>query len=182
MSDESVRHLLLIGARGAGKSTIGRQLANRLNRPFVDLDDLALALCDGDSVRDVWRTKGEQTWRRAELAGLEQTLGTPESTVLALGGGAVMTIEVAEAIRTLQREGRVVVVYLCARPETLRGRLAAEPGDRPGLTGDDPIAEVQAVLAAREPTYHALADHVINIDDRSVDETVSAVAAVFDAM
>jgi shikimate kinase len=85
---------------------------------------------------------------------------------------------IESARRLLEREraaGRAWIVYLRCSVDELKRRLRAAPGDRPGLTGGDPIAEVAAVLAVREPTYRALADLVLPADELAMDETAAAI-------
>ena len=167
--------LLLIGPRGSGKSSVGVRLAGKLGMPFLDLDDIVLGSFDEDSVTEVWKTQGEPAWREAEMDALKKTLGEKES-VIALGGGVPM-IENARTLINFSREtGEAMVVYLRCEPGELRRRLEAVPGDRPGVTSDDPIAEIKEVLALREPTYTQLADHVIDVSTATEEKIATDLA------
>jgi shikimate kinase len=151
--------IVLIGPRASGKTSLGQALARRLRRRFIDLDALVLEHLGAATVTEAWRRGGESAWRAAEAAVLEKALEHPEG-VVALGGGTPMIPAGRRRLERLRREGRIRVVYLECPVAELTGRLRGEPGDRPSLTGADPAAEIEAVLADREATYRALADVV----------------------
>ncbi|MBT8487050.1 MAG: AAA family ATPase [Phycisphaerales bacterium] len=157
-------NLLLIGARASGKTTVGRHLARISRLRFVDLDDRVQAMFPEDSVTEIWTVHGEPAWRVAETRALESVLAE-EDQVVALGGGTPMIPAARSLIEHARRTGRARVLYLRCTPGELARRLEHAAGDRPSLTGDDPAAEVAAVLAARSDTYEALADVVYDGDD-----------------
>lgn len=150
-------HILLIGPRASGKTTLGRQLAKRLNRPFTDLDERVLAQFDQPSVRAVWNAYGEAAWRSAEVQVLAEVMEEGDA-IIALGGGAPIIPEASAMIDQARRSGEAAVVYLAWEPDVLIDRLKQDTGDRPGLISDDPATEVPIVLAQREPIYRSLAD------------------------
>jgi shikimate kinase len=157
--------VLLIGPRGAGKTTVGRSLAAHLQRPFLDLDELVLDQLDASSVRDVFATRGESAWRHAEgavCAHLLAPLRTDRARVIALGGGTPMVEQARKAIESARRDGSGVVAYLACPPDVLIARLRLNAGDRPRLTTKPVEEEVRDILAARESTYRALADIVLD--------------------
>lgn len=155
-----------MGLRGSGKTTIGRLLAQRTGRPFVDLDDRALAHFAETTVTEVWRVHGEPAWRDAEALALRELLAGHEE-IVALGGGTPMIDDARGQIEHHRRAGTATVVYLRCDALELSRRLAADTGDRPSLTGTDPVSEIRGVLDAREPTYHALADLEYDVSDVS---------------
>lgn len=168
-------NLILIGLRGSGKSTVGRQVAARLARPFVDLDDVTPGLLGASGVREAWERFGEGAFRRAEADAAARVLDAG-GRVVALGGGTPTAPGVADLLLRERRDGRAVVVYLRASAETLRRRLeAADHTDRPSLTGAGVTQEVAAVLAARDAPYRRLADHVVECDTLTVEQTTDAV-------
>ncbi len=178
-------NVLLIGPRGCGKSSVGVLLAGRLEIPFRDLDDIVLGSFEQASVSEVWAMCGESAWREAEVSSLKESLGEA-SSVIALGGGVPM-IEDARTLINLAREaGEAVVIYLRCEPDELRRRLIKDSGDRPGggrtggdrpgLTGADPIAEIDDVLAQRHPTYARMADHVFDVSAATVEKTAEQLA------
>lgn len=140
--------LVLIGARGAGKTTVGALLAERLGLPLVDTDTLVAAAA-GRSVPAIFGEEGEAGFRRYERAVCE---GLADATgVIATGGGIVLD---PTNVAFLRRRARLV--WLEAPPEELVSRCAGS--DRPALTALSPEAEMRAVLQAREPRYRAAAD------------------------
>jgi shikimate kinase len=169
-------NLLLIGPRGSGKTTVGRLLAARRQRPFIDLDDVALASFSNKTIGEVWKAHGEHAWRNAEVAALTDVLSR-DGQVIALGGGVPM-IDKAKAMLAFQARPReIFVVYLRCTPQILAARLRSAPGDRPSLTGANFIEEIPAVLAAREPTYLDMADVAYDVGtDESAAEVAEGVA------
>ena len=168
-------NVLLIGPRGSGKSSVGFLLAARLEIPFRDLDDIVLGGFEQASVTEVWAMCGESAWREAEVNSLKEILGDVAS-VIALGGGVPM-IEDARTLINLSREtGEAIVIYLRCEPDELRRRLIEDSGDRPGLTGADPIAEIDVVLFRRHPTYVQMADRVFDTSAASVEKTAEQLA------
>ena len=146
-------NLYLVGLPGAGKSTLGRQLARRLNKTFVDADaELERKL--GVTIPTIFEIEGEASFRdREEAVILELT--TLSNVVLATGGGAV--------IRPLNRERlkqNGTVVYLHAMPEMLRERTRRSR-HRPLLNAADPIARLTELYAARDALYREVASIVI---------------------
>ena len=163
------RHLVLVGMMGAGKTTVGRRAAQRLGWRFVDAD-AAIERRAGCTVREVFARDGEPAFRDLESAVLADLLAAEEPAVIACGGGAVLREANREAARA-----RAEVVWLRARPETLATRLARQAGTRPLLDGDLP-AKVARLVAERRPAYAAAAHHVIDVDELTAEQTVTALA------
>ena len=171
-------NVLLIGLRGSGKSTIGCELAGRLNRPFVDLDERVLATFAEASVSEVWSAHGEAAWREAEASSLEAVLRGADQ-VIALGGGTPMIADARRRIESCQRAGEARVVYLQCDVRELARRLTRDVGDRPSLTGEDPIDEIRTVLEARETTYQELADFVCDVTDATPEVAAESIEGLF---
>lgn len=168
--------LALIGLRGSGKSTLGRQLAERLARPFIELDDLTPRVLGAASVAEAWSHHGEAEFRRAELIALREAMSRPGS-ITALGGGTPMAPGAADLLRAERDAGRLRIAYLAAGASTLRARLeAGDMTQRPSLTGADPLVEIEAVLAVRDPVYRDLADAVIETEGRTPDAVLADLA------
>jgi shikimate kinase len=151
-------NIYLIGARASGKTTLGRRLAARLKRPFVDTDQ-RIRLRTGKTVADLVAAGGWEAFREAEALALsEVALFTGQ--VVSCGGGIVLRQE----NRDLLAGGRVV--YLKAPAEVLAARLERSPGNaqRPSLTGADIKDEVCKVLAEREALYLSCARLVLRAD------------------
>lgn len=165
------RNLVLIGGRACGKTSVGQALAQALQRPFVDLDEVLVAEA-GRSIAELVAEEGWPGFRRREKELVARWGGRP-GQVLAPGGGVVLD---PENVRILREHG--LVIWLYAEPATLSQRLRQDQGSRdfrPSLTGADPTAEMERVLAEREPLYRAAAHLVIDTQGLSVDEVVSSI-------
>ncbi len=150
------RTIFLVGARAAGKTTVGRHLARELAADFVDTDQY-MSEVHRITVAEIVASEGWEGFRRRESAALREV--TEPGRVIATGGGMVL----AELNRTFMRENGLVF-YLSAPAEVLGARLAADPqaAQRPSLTGKSAVEEVAQVLAEREALYREAAHHVIN--------------------
>ena len=158
---QGVEHLILIGPRASGKSTVGCALAAAWAIPFVDLDERVRAAFGNGSVREIWARWGEARWRECEARTLEEVLDEPGPQVLALGGGTPMTDSSRERLAREQVRERAIIVHLDVPIEELRRRLATEAGDRPALRGAGVMDEVAQIVAERRPTYLALAKYTV---------------------
>jgi shikimate kinase len=164
-----VRHVVLVGLMGAGKSTVGRALAARLGQPFVDNDD-ALQRRTGRSARDIAAADGVDALHAQEAATLLATLEATEPAVIAAAAAAVLDPAVAAALPAHY------VVYLRAAPVALAVRVAADDNAiRP--TGDRPPAEVlHDQFAQRDAVYTAQASLVVDAT-QPIDAIVASISA-----
>jgi shikimate kinase len=152
--------IVLVGMPGSGKSTIGRQLARRLNWPFFD-SDTEIERQLGCSIRSHFEQHGEASFRDIEQRVLESLLAQ-DSQVVATGGGAVLR----EANRHLmQAHGQVV--YLRSTPEELIRRLRHDT-NRPLLQVRDPVRKLRELFRERDPLYRDAARFVIETGRPSV--------------
>lgn len=158
------RPIILVGMMGAGKTTVGRRLAARLGRDFVDADREIEARC-GVPIATIFELEGEPGFRRRERAMLEKLVALPD-IVLATGGGAVL----AEENRRLLRE-RGWVVYLKAATPELWSRLRRDR-TRPLLQTPNPRERIAQLLAQREPLYEAVAHCTVHSTHQPVDALV----------
>ncbi|MEN4170424.1 shikimate kinase AroL [Serratia marcescens] len=163
--------LFMIGARGAGKTTVGSALALALGYQFVDTD-LFMQQAAQMSVAEMVEREGWLGFRRRETIAL-QTVTKP-STIVATGGGAIL----AEENRQFMRQ-HGAVIYLRAPASVLAQRLEEYPEDaqRPTLTGRPIAEEMREVLAAREALYQEAAHYVMDgaADPQRVVEQILAV-------
>lgn len=164
--------LFLIGYRGSGKTTVGRIVADRLGRSFVDADAV-LEERFGRTIRDIFSDEGEPSFRDKEATVLAD-LCTRTNTVIATGGGIVLR---EENRKLLKRHG--VVAWLTADPATLLGRIETDrttADRRPTLAGGG-LAEIEQLLAVREPLYRACADVVVPVGALSPEQAADAILA-----
>ena len=162
-------NLFLIGLMGAGKSTLGRQIARRLGLPFLDAD-IELERRLGVTIATIFEIEGEQAFRDREEALIDE-LTERSNIVLATGGGAITR----EASRRCLHE-RGTVVYLHATADTLFVRIR-NARNRPMLKVEDPRARLVALYSERDPLYREIADHVIESDRDTVMRFARSLAA-----
>ncbi|MBX3468323.1 MAG: helix-turn-helix domain-containing protein [Planctomycetes bacterium] len=141
------RGVALLGLRGAGKSTLGPRLAAALGIAFVELDD-RIEEAAGLSLTELFALHGEGYYRRLEVQVLSSLLAAGRPFVVALGGGIVQNDEAFRLARA-----HCTTVWLRARPEDHMQRVLAQGDRRPIAGRDDAMAELEAILAAREPLY-----------------------------
>lgn len=146
------RSVVLIGMMGAGKSSIGRRLANALQLPFLDAD-LEIEKAANLTIPEIFEKHGEPHFREGEERVIARLLGSGPA-VLAAGGGAFMS---ARTRRRCRAKG--VTVWLKADVPVMLERVRKK-GNRPMLNGDNPEARMRALLKEREPVYET-ADIVI---------------------
>lgn len=155
--EPSHRHVVLIGLRASGKSTVGLALARVLGTGFIDLDDRTRTLLGAASIRAAFEQAGEPAFRQAEASALAAALVEPAS-VIALGGGTPTAPGAEELLKAAKAAGRAAIVFLDPPNETLAARLKASAGDRPSLTGRGVVEEIDEVARERRERYAALAD------------------------
>lgn len=158
--------LILVGLPGSGKSTVGRNLARRLDIPFSDSDHV-IEQQIGCSIREFFAREGEDAFRDIEQQVIANLAGEPG--VLATGGGAVLR----EANRKVLREAGQVI-YLRSNPEDLFRRLRYD-ANRPLLQVDDPLARLRELHALRDPLYRETAHFVIETGRPSVPTLVNMI-------
>jgi shikimate kinase len=159
--------LVLIGAPGAGKSTVGKALSEKLNREFLDTDVL-IQDSTGKTITDIFVLDGEEAFRAIELKVLADVLNS-ENTVISLGGGA----PISEQAQKLITDSQSLVIFLDVSLATAAPRVGFNR-DRPLLLGN-PRAQWQALSDKRRPIYERLADVAIKVDEMDVDAIVTAI-------
>ena len=157
----------LVGLPGSGKSTVGRQLARRLQLPFIDSDPVIERRL-GCSIRAYFEREGEESFRDVEEAVLDELTQT-HAGVLSTGGGAVLRAANRERLRM-----RSHVVYLHSAPEEVFRRLRRDV-NRPLLQVDDPLSRLRDLYAVRDPLYREAAHFVIETGRPSVATLVNMI-------
>ncbi len=157
---------MLIGLPGAGKTTVGRLVADRLHAGFVDIDNVLIRK-EGKPIAMIFAEKGEQAFREMERKEVETAL-THEPAVIAPGGGWAVQPGALDAAKP-----RGYLVYLKARAEVAAGR--AEPsGTRPVLMGDDPVARMRELFTQRDP-YYSKADATVQTEAKSAENVAAEI-------
>jgi XRE family aerobic/anaerobic benzoate catabolism transcriptional regulator len=169
--DDRARRIALVGLRGAGKSTLGQQLAKALGCPFIELDRLVEQEY-GARIPDLIEIAGVATFRRYERACLERVIAANEAAVIATAGGIVAN---AETYGFLLRHTHTV--WLKARPDDHMGRVMQQGDFRPMAQNREAMADLVAILDARSPDY-ARADAELDTSGDSVDQSFAKLATI----
>jgi shikimate kinase len=162
-------NIFLVGLMGAGKSTVGRILARRLSKRFVDTDH-EIEKRNGVTIPVIFEIEGEEGFRRREqevLADLSQEKGL----ILSTGGGIVLKPENREVLRN-----HGFVVYLNARPELLADRTKHDRS-RPLLNVEDPLTRLRELHAVRDPLYREVAHAIVETGRGAPQQVVQAILA-----
>lgn len=155
ISDSSEKKELtisLVGMMGSGKTSVGKILAAKLDRAFVDSDSI-IELMAGKPIPDIFNDEGEEYFRALERVAILETLEGPPC-ILATGGGAVGTPDVLQALI-----GESIMIWLKASPEDLWQRIRYE-SHRPLLQTPDPASRLAELSAEREALYRQAAIHI----------------------
>jgi len=167
-------NLILIGYRGAGKSTVGRRLADRLKMTFVDTDDL-IEKRQGMPVTDIVKSRGWGHFRKVENKVIEE-ISKEDHLIIAPGGGAVLDTDNVNALR---RNG--TMIWLKADRPTLLKRMNQDPQTnlrRPTLTGKGTSEELKEILSLREPIYERASEIQIDTSNLDVETVVENILTV----
>ena len=161
------QNIFLVGPMGAGKSTIGRQLAQSMGYEFQDSDQ-EIQRRTGVDIATIFEFEGEEGFRNRERQVIED-LAQQDNIVLATGGGAVMVAENRQ-----QLAARGFVIYLHCSPEQQYARTARDR-NRPLLDTDDPQQKLKDLMAEREPVYRQVADMVVSTERRGTSSVVKEI-------
>ena len=157
---------------GAGKTTIGRQLAKKLAVKFFDSDH-EIEQRTGADIPWIFEIEGEDGFRKRETQIISE-LVSQDNIVLSTGGGVVMNPENRKA---LKENG--YIIYLQSSPEKLYKRTANDKR-RPLLQGDDKLKQIKKILKEREPLYEALANKIINTDKLTIKQIVQKILGILE--
>ena len=161
------QNILLVGPMGAGKSSIGRRLAKRINREFIDCDH-ALEERTGVTITTIFELEGEKGFRERESKILSE-LCQREDTVIATGGGVILK----EENRKVLTENNTVV-YLQASVDTQLKRTLHDK-NRPLLEIGDRRAKLMSLAKTRNPLYEEVANIIIKTDTQSISNSIKTI-------
>ena len=168
MKTNNFGNIFLVGLMGAGKSTIGKQLARELGKQFRDSDS-EIEKRTGVNIDVIFDIEGEQGFRQRETRILKE-LVEERGIVLATGGGAVLA---PENRQLLSDNG--LIIYLKASAEHLAGRVKLDRR-RPLLQTGDKLAKIRELMTQRDPVYQQLADLVVETNNRSIPRVVREIS------
>lgn len=168
--NKPIKHIILIGFMGTGKSTVGKALAKKLRVSFVDTDQ-AIELFEGMSISEVFATQGEAYFRKVESKILTELLEYPDSQqVIATGGGVILS----EKNRMLLEKHHVFLLQ--ASIGEILSRVKKEQHQRPLLGKEDEIQDrITNLLNERNALYEYTADYIIQTDHKSIDTIIDEI-------
>ncbi|MFC2031854.1 shikimate kinase [Chloroflexota bacterium] len=161
-------NVALIGFMGTGKSTIGRVLAEKLNKKFVELDVL-IEQRVGKSIPEIFQQDGEITFRELEIEVIKEVF-RDRNLVIACGGGIVLNKINVDRLRQ-----ESITVYLTASPKTILKRVLADEETRPLLNVPDKVSSIRELLRFRKPFYERSADIKIDTSKMNIDSVVEQI-------
>lgn len=162
-----MKNIVLVGFMGTGKTAVGKRIAQRLGRHFVDTDT-EIERVTGKTIPQIFTQYGEIRFRSEERL-IIQKLSCREGLVIATGGGVVLN---PDNVADLKRNG--IIICLCARPEIIEQRVKGKK-NRPLLPKKEDLRQrIKEMLAKREPFY-AVADFTLETDNKSLDEVINQI-------
>lgn len=167
-------NIVLIGFRGTGKSTIGKLLAKRLKRDFID-SDKHIESSTRKTIKSIFEDDGEEGFRKIEADTIAE-LSKADNKVISVGGGSVLK---EENVRNLKDNG--FLVLLEATPEIIHSRIAQDKEttqQRPSLTDKKPLDEIKYLIEKREHAYKNAADFTINTSYVSCEDIVNEIITI----
>lgn len=168
MTLEIERTIVLVGLMGAGKTTIGKRLADKLDLKFIDIDE-KIEKQEGMKISKIFSEKGEEYFREVEKNAIAEELNSGEVNVMATGGGAFLNKETRKLIKK-----NSISVWLRAGIEMILERVSRN-SDRPLLAGDNKREVLEKLIEERYPVY-AEADLIVDSDNgphyKVVDEII----------
>jgi shikimate kinase len=161
-------NIALIGFMGTGKTAVGRVLAEKLNKDFIELDEL-IEQKAGKTIPEIFAQEGEIAFRELEIEAARK-VAEKENKVIACGGGVVLNQINIDRLRQ-----HSVIVYLTASPEVILKRTSSDTDERPLLVAEDKAAEVVKLLKFRQPFYQRAADITVNTTGLDVAEVAAQI-------
>lgn len=153
----TINNIIIVGITGVGKTTIGKFLAEKLDKQFIDLDKFIELAC-GVDIPTIFELEGEDGFRERETESLKELINNHDNYVLSLGGGCVIRPENRQIIT----RNNNLVVQLVADIRILVDRLSKSPSKRPLLANQDLKTKIERLYADRRDFYDSVSDITIN--------------------
>ncbi|TXI91110.1 MAG: shikimate kinase [Neisseriales bacterium] len=166
----TAKNIIIVGITGVGKTTIGKVLAEKLDKQFIDLDKYIEVTC-GVDIPTIFELEGEVGFRDRETLALKQVVSQMDNYVLSLGGGCVIRSENRQIIT----RSNSLVLQLLADLNVLVERLVKSPNKRPLLANQDIRNKIQNLLDERKEFYDAVSDLTINTTNLKPTQVVNKV-------
>ncbi|GAG00056.1 unnamed protein product [marine sediment metagenome] len=160
--------IALMGFMGTGKTVVGKVLAEKLGRDFVEMDTL-IEQKAGKPISEIFQQDGEIAFRELEIEVTREVAGN-KNQVIACGGGLVLN---TISIDRLKKDS--VIVYLTALPKVILERVSGDRGERPLLQVTNPALTIQELLRFRKPFYERAADIKINTSNLDVNSVAEQI-------
>ncbi len=161
-------NVALIGFMAAGKTAVGKILAEKLSKKFIEQDSL-IEQKAGKSIPEIFQEDGEIAFRELEIEVTREISGK-KNLIIACGGGVILN-----KINIDRLKENSVIVYLTASPRTILKRISTEGGQRPLLEVDNPILTIRELLRFRKPFYKRAADIKISTSKLDIDSVVEQI-------
>ncbi len=164
------KNIVLVGLMGAGKTSVGQELARKLNADFIDTDEV-IEKKTGAKISEIFKNKGEVFFRELEKNTIAEIVNEANK-VISTGGGS---LENLENLNNLKKNG--VVIYLKTTPEVLFERIKLET-HRPLLHTENPLQKLKDLLEKREKNY-LLSDIIVLTENKTVEQITNEIIEVF---
>ncbi len=160
--------IALIGFMGTGKTAVGKTLAERLDKKFIELDSL-IEQKAGKTIPEIFSQDGEAAFRELEIE-VTREVAERKNTVIACGGGVVLNEINIERLRK-----ECIIVYLTASPKVILKRTSSDENKRPLLKKPDKALHIQELLRFRKPFYERAADIKIDTSKLGINSAVEQI-------
>jgi len=165
------QHIMIVGLPGAGKTTVGRIVAQKLGAGYVDFDQVIVRK-QGMPIAQIFGLHGEQKFREMERQVADHALAGPPAILAPGGGWAAQDGHIEKA-----KEFNAFVIYLKVFPAVAANRASGD-GTRPLLVGDDPLARMKKLLDEREPFYKKADVEVLNDSPRTAEQAAEEIVGM----
>ncbi len=161
-------NIALVGFMGTGKTAVGKVLAEKLDKRFIELDAL-IEQRAGKTIPEIFQQDGEIAFRELEIEATRDA-AERENTVIACGGGVVLNQINIDRLRR-----KSVIVYLTASPEVILERTSSDTDERPLLVAENKVSRVAKLLKFRQPFYERAADITVDTSKLDVGEVAGKI-------